>query len=188
MFQKLIVLLLMSFYLTACVPAALGVGTTVGIWLGDHRSSKVIASDHKQALVIEGKIKKDRSIYRTSHISVTVFNQVILLVGQTPTYELHDKILTIVKKTAHVKMIYDEIKIQKPIPTNVRKKDTWLTTKAKMQLYAVPGLNATNIKVVTENGVVYIMGLISRAQSELAIKNLQKISGIKKIIKLFEYN
>lgn len=186
--QKLLMFVVMVLSLTACVPAALGVGAVVGTWLGDHRSSKVIVSDHQQAISIEARLKNDKEIYRSSHISVTVFNQVVLLVGQTPTQNLHDKILNLVKKTTNIKMVYDEIKIQKPISEEVRKKDAWLTAKIKMQLYTIPGLNTSNTKVVTENGVVYIMGLISRSQGDVAVKALQKINGIKKIIKLFEYN
>ncbi|MBT5876387.1 MAG: BON domain-containing protein, partial [Candidatus Latescibacteria bacterium] len=68
-----------------------------------------------------------------------------------------------------------------------RTNDSWLTTKTKSALSASDKADASRIKVVTENGVVYMMGLLTRAEADAAVEITRQIQGVQKIVKVFEY-
>ena len=68
-----------------------------------------------------------------------------------------------------------------------RANDSWITTKVKAVLAAASGLNSSTLKVVTENKVVYLMGLTTRSQGKLAAEEARTVAGVEKVVKLFEY-
>ena len=94
------------------------------------------------------------------------------------------------KKLLHidkVKGIHDEISVEDPTSFNTRSNDTWITTKCKSTLLGAKGLDATHVKVVTEDGVVYLMGLVTREEGNTAAKTVQQVTGVQKVVKVFEY-
>ena len=74
-------------------------------------------------------------------------------------------------------------------PTSIisRANDSWLTTKIKSALAAAEDTDASRINVVTENGVVFMMGLLTRAEADDAVDITRQIQGVQKVVKLFEY-
>lgn len=186
---RIIVLLALTFTLQACVPAAFVVGATAGgAVVYDNRGMKTIMQDNKTALTAQDKINADPQLNnKQTHISVTTFNGILLLVGQAPTPEQRQRAYEIAMSMKNVKRVYNQITIAQPIPMSTRSHDTWITTKVKTMMLAEPGLRSTQIKVLTEDGVVYLMGVVSHTQGNLAAKVASKASGVKKVVKLFEY-
>ena len=68
-----------------------------------------------------------------------------------------------------------------------RNNDAWLTTKTKTAMLAAKGLHSAQIKVVTENSVVYLMGLVNHQQANLATSVARRVSGVRKVIRVFQY-
>ncbi len=177
----------MLFMLTGCIPVAFVAGASAGLVIYDQRTPKTITSDKNRGLVIQQHLNADRELWRQSHVTVAVFNGVALLIGQTPTEELRARAEEIARQTDGIKLIYNEISIEEPIHNSARHYDVWLTTKVRSALTVTHGLNSSTLKVVTENGVVYLMGMTTKYQGQIAASKAQEVSGVKKVVKLFEY-
>lgn len=141
--------------------------------------------------VIENKtlvnISKARSEIKNSHISVTSYNNVLLLTGQVPSEAEKNEVEQIATQTRKVKKIHNELEIAGPTSTIVRANDAYLTSRIKLQLLADENVEGGRIKVVTENSVTYLMGLVTQQEAQAAIDVVRTIPGIKKIVKVFEY-
>jgi len=186
--KKIFILCCLPIFLSACVPAALVIGATAGgAVIYDKRSMHTIVQDKEATSIAAHKIDTDPTLKKGTHIVVAVFNHILLLVGQTKTQPQRDKAYALVQGTKNINRIYNEITIQKPSSIWQRSKDTWITTKAKTEMLARKGLHSTQIKVVTENGVVYLMGVVTHGQANLAADVARRINGVKKVVKVFQY-
>ncbi|MES2820637.1 MAG: BON domain-containing protein [Pseudomonadota bacterium] len=123
----------------------------------------------------------------TSHIVVTSYNGAVLLAGQTPRPELKELAEKAARSVQGVKKVHNELQVIAPSSTLARSNDALLTTKIKTQMLADNGIPGSRIKVVTENGVVYLLGLVTRQEGLRATNLVQGVSGVQKIIKLFQY-
>lgn len=123
----------------------------------------------------------------TSHIVVTSYNGVILLAGQTPRAELKSTAEQAARKVQGVRKVHNELQVQQPSSLLARSNDSLLTTKIKTQMLTDSGVPGSRIKVITENGVVYLLGVVSRQEANAASNVVQNTSGVQKIIKLFQY-
>ena len=123
----------------------------------------------------------------TSNIVVVSYNGVILLTGQTPRAELKEQAERVARTVLGVKRIHNEIQILKPTSLLVRSNDTLLTTRIKTQMAADSTVPASKIKVVTENGVVFLLGIVSRQEGQAASNLVQSVNGVQKVVKAFQY-
>ncbi|GAB3475546.1 BON domain-containing protein [Azotobacter salinestris] len=123
----------------------------------------------------------------TSHIVVTTYNSVTLLAGQTPRTELKQLAEQAALSVPGVTRVHNEIQILSPTSLLARSNDSLLTTKIKTQMLADNTIPGSKIKVITENGIVYLMGLITRQEANRAASLVQGISGVQKVVKLFQY-
>jgi osmotically-inducible protein OsmY len=186
--KKFTLFFLVLWFLQGCVPAVFVAGAAAGgAIIYDHRSTKNIVSDRGITFQSQKKLDSDQELRKKTHVSVTTFNNIALLLGQAPNNELRDRAESIVKSNPKIKMLYNEITIGKPITDITCANDSWITTKVKTVLLAASGLNSTNLKVVTENSVVYLMGLTTRTQAKIATDKTRTVAGVKKVVKLFEY-
>lgn len=185
---SIIALIALSFCLEACIPAALVVGATAGgAIIYDQRNVSTMLDDKDIAYRAQTKLNQDAELQKSTHLSLATFNHNVLLVGQAPTSTLKSRAEDIVRSVPKVNRVFNEITLENPSSMIASTNDTWLTTKVKSVLLAEKGLNSTQIKIVTENGVVYMMGLLTRDQADLATNCVQKVDGVQKIVKLFEY-
>jgi osmotically-inducible protein OsmY len=186
--KKSIAIFLVIGLLQGCVPAAFVAGAAAGgAIIYDHRSTKVMIEDRNITFQSQNEIDHDQELHEKAHISVATFNRIVLLLGQAPDSELRHRAESIVKSNPKVKMIYNEVTIEKPISNIACANDAWITTKVKTLLLTTPDLNSTNLKIVTEKGVVYLMGLTTRTQAQIATNKTRTIAGVQKVVKLFEY-
>ncbi len=123
----------------------------------------------------------------TSHIVVTSYNGIVLVTGQTPRAELKELADKAAKSVLSAKKIHNELQVTQPTSGLVRSNDALLTTSIKTRMLSYNDVPASKVKVVTENGVVYLLGIISRAEAQRATSVVQDVSGVQKIVRLFEY-
>lgn len=174
--------------LTGCVPAALIIGATAGgALVYDKRSVTTMTHDQTAEQQAQRWLNYDPVLKKQAHISVAVFNQVGLLVGQAQTADAKNRASEIMAHIKHVKRTYNEITLSGETSELQRTNDTWLTSKIRTKMLAKKGLNSNDIKVVTEDGVVYLMGYVTHRQAALATDVARRTSGVKKVVKIFEY-
>ena len=123
----------------------------------------------------------------TSRIVVTSSNGIVLVTGQTPRAELKELAGKAANSVQSAKKVHNELQITQPTSGLVRSNDALLTTSIKTRMLSYNDVPASKVKVVTENGVVYLLGIISRAEAQRATSVVQDVNGVQKIVRLFEY-
>ena len=123
----------------------------------------------------------------TSHIVVTAYNGVILLAGQTPRADLKEKAAQVANGVQGVKKLHNELQVLQPTSALARSNDALITSKIKTLMLADSKVPSAKVKVVTENGIVYLMGLVTRAEGAAATNVASGASGAQKIVTLYQY-
>jgi len=111
----------------------------------------------------------------------------VLLSGEATTAEQRDIVVSLVRSIEGVKRVVSEINVAEPTAFATRVHDSWITGEVKAKMLDTENLKSTRVKVVTENGVVYLMGLVSRAQADLATDVTRHVSGVERVVRMFEY-
>jgi osmotically-inducible protein OsmY len=186
--HKIFIFLLVSSILAGCAPAVIvGGGVTAA---HDRRTLGSFVEDQNIELKAYDAIAKDQDLESQSHIAVTSYNGVVLLSGQTPSAELRAKAEERVRSVEKVKKVHNELAIAAPSSLGTRSTDTWVTSKVKTSLLKVKGhkgFDPTRVKVVTENGTVYLMGILKQAEAVDVVDVVRKVGGVQRVVKIFEY-
>lgn len=122
-----------------------------------------------------------------AHVVVVSFDGVVLLAGQVASVELKEMAENAVRNVRKVRKIHNELSVAGPTSMLARSNDAWLTAKIKSRMATDKDVAANRIKVVTENGVVYMMGLLTRNEAEAAVELARQTYGVQKIVKVFQY-
>jgi osmotically-inducible protein OsmY len=132
-------------------------------------------------------IKKNSPELESSNINVNSYNRVVLLTGQAPTAEARSRAAEVARQYRGVRQVYNEIKISGPTSLIARTNDAWLTAKVKHKLMRSDQIESSSVKVVTENGIIYLMGLISQEKAKEALRLTSEIGGAVKVVSVLEY-
>lgn len=124
---------------------------------------------------------------KNAHINVVSFNGVVLLVGQVDSQELKNTATRVANSPSRVKLVHNELEVGPPSSLLTRSADALLSSKLKTLMLADPTVAGMRTKVVTENGVVYLMGLVTRQEADLAADLVSQASGVAKVVRAFEY-
>ncbi len=181
---KLLSIALIGSLLTSCV-AAVVAGAAAGM-VYDRRSVFTIEADARLFHVIHTGIVTDPQL-RNSRIMVTSFNRVVLLVGQTPAASLRVVAERVAQNAPGVQRVYDEITVGNPTPMTQLTKDSCITGQVRSAMLTKKGMESGSIRVVTENGVVYLMGIVTPEQATLAVDVARRVNGVHKVVKIFQY-
>lgn len=144
-------------------------------------------NDWQMETLIGVNIKKAHPLLDRSHINVNAYNGVILLTGEVPNNDLRSLAGDTSRKFRGVRQVHNELVPQGASSFLSRSNDTWLTTKVKSKLLANKAVKATKIKVVTENAVIYLMGIVPRAMANNAATIASNTKGAQRVVKVFEY-
>lgn len=172
--------------LGGCAPVIVGGAATGSAVIADERTSGSFLDDEAIEVKATLAIADDKSL-KDVHINVTSINGVALLTGEAPTEAQRAKILEHVRTVPRVRRTVNEIRTAPPTSYSSRMSDTLITTKVKSKMIGDEKVNAINIKVVTEYGVVYLMGLTKKASGDYAAELVRQVDGVQKVVKLFEY-
>ena len=172
--------------LSGCVPLVVGaaVGGTALV-ATDRRSVGAQTDDEAIELKIANHIGTgygDRV-----HVNVTSYNGVVLLTGEVPTQDLVGTMAEIARTTAKVRRVHNEIVVGPVSDVGARSNDTYITSKVKARFVESDKFSPTHVKVVTERGVVYLMGIVSRPEGDEAAQFASTTAGVSRVVKLFEY-
>ena len=117
---------------------------------------------------------------------VVSYNGYVLIAGEVPTQSLKDEASNVVRQIEGVRRIYNELAIGPKSSSGTAANDVWLTTKVKTALLTDSEVPSLRVKVVTENGVVYLMVLLSTEEANRAATAAAEVDGIKRVVRLFE--
>lgn len=173
--------------LQGCVVAAV-VGVMGGASVAtDNRTVGTQIDDQQIEFSAHAKLAKNESLTDHTNLQVVSVNGVVLVVGQAPNTYLRDTAIKIINETKGVQKLQNQIRIGNTIAITTKSNDLWLTSKVKTALFGSDQLDATNIKVVTENGEVFLMGIITHEQADTAVNIARNIGGVNRVFKMFEY-
>ena len=180
-------LLSATLLLQGCVGLIIGAGVGAASFAHDRRTLGTQLDDTTTAGRISTAISNDVAINEQTSISVQVFNGTVLLVGQAPTQALIQQTEMLVSSVKNIKKLHNQVRLGLPIPPSVVAKDAWLASKIKTQLIADKRIDGLHIEIEVENGEVFLMGLVSKQESKIAVEITRNIKGVKQVIKAFEY-
>jgi osmotically-inducible protein OsmY len=173
--------------LQGCVPLLIG-GAATGVGAAhDRRTLGAIIDDENIELKAAAAIGLNSNIKKQVHVNVTSMNGIVLLTGEAPTPEARDQVLTHVRAVNGVRRITNELRDTAPSTLGSRSRDSLITSAVKSRFLVTRHLDPTRVKVVTEAGVVYLMGLVTHAEGDLATEQAATIEGVSSVVKVFEY-
>lgn len=184
---RVLAVLAALFGLVACVPV---MDATTSKPIKQNPTTRtagaVLDDNHIESVALVNIRKLDPSLQR-ANISVVSFNGIVLLLGQVPTSELRQRAAESTAKIKRVRQVQNALTVGKASTFAVRSTDSWLTTKVKSRLFADRYVSANHTKVVTEKGVVYLLGLVSQSEGDRVARIAQQTGGVQRVVKAFEY-
>jgi len=171
--------------LSACVPLVMG-GAFVGSTMvaTDRRTSGAQLEDEGIELRANNRI--GQALSEQAHINVTSYNRQVLLTGEVPTAADKQKLDDLVLKVDNVRSVVNEVAVLGATSLSQRSSDTLVTGKVKAALVDARDLQSNVFKVVTERGVVYLMGRVSQREADRATELARNVSGVQKVVRVFE--
>lgn len=153
----------------------------------DRRTLGAIIDDQTIEMKAGAAIVGDAGLRKTTHVNVTSMNGIVLLTGEASTPEARDQILTHLRAINGVRRITNELRITEPSPMGARSRDALITSAVKSRLLVTRGVRPSQVKVITEDSVVYLMGLVTQAEGEIAATQAATIDGVARVVKIFEF-
>ena len=132
-------------------------------------------------------LKVDDDRFNGTNISISTYNNEVLLAGQVQNAQQREEAFRIAKEIPHVSQVYNLITVASPSSTLTKLSDAWVTAKIKAQLIASNDVDATQIKVTTENGTVYLMGIVEPNEAQAAVDIASTTEGVERVVKAFSY-
>lgn len=173
---------------SGCTTIAVGTAAIVALDIAhDRRTVGEYIDDGTVELKIRQKLLADPEIRGRAHISVTALNGIVLLTGETPTDDVRTAVLQHTQGHPEIRQVLDEMQLSGKSTWAGRMNDTWITSKVKTRLINETQLDANRVKVVTEYGNVYLMGLLTEDEGHIAAESARTVGGVSRVIKVFEY-
>jgi osmotically-inducible protein OsmY len=151
----------------------------------DRRTSGIFIED--EGIELKASRRIHQQFGNSVHINVTSYNRIVLLTGEAPTEAVKINIERLVMGVDNVRRIHNEIAIAANTALSSRSNDTLLTSKVKARFLAERKFQINHVKIVTENGIVYLLGMVTREEGDNAAQIASSTSGVRKVVKAFEY-
>lgn len=172
--------------LVACGPIIVGSAATAGVVAADRRTTGTFVED--QSIEIKAKKAIEDNIGAANiDVSVTSFDRNVLLTGQAIDEATKAKAEAVAKTIENVHIVTNEITIGEPNTFTESNNDAYITSKVKARMLKENRFPANYVKVITESGVVYLMGLVTKQEAEDAVDIARTTDGVQRVVKVFEY-
>ena len=182
--RTLILLAAFVPFLSGCFgAAAVGVGAGALVF-ADRRSTETQVADEGIELRAGNRISEKYG--SNTHVNVTSYNRTVLLTGEVPNAATKADVEKIVSEVPNVKAISNELQVAAASTLTARSNDTFITSKVKARFVDANTFAANHVKVVTEAGVVYLMGLVSQKEANAAVEIARTTGGVQKDVRVFE--
>jgi len=187
---RYVALLALMPLLGGCMAAAITAGAAGAAGAAsvsaDRRTAGTVVDDEAIELKARKEFIADKELNAQAHLNATSFNGRVLLTGEAPTEALRARAAHLVAVIPKVRTVHDEVTIAAPSSLTSRTSDSLVTSKVKTMLVADEGTSGFHVKVVTENGVVYLMGLLAGDEAKDVVEIARNVSGVQRVVELFE--
>lgn len=174
--------------LSGCAVVAAGSAVTTGALVTqDRRTNGTIVEDKSIELKATQAMYKVLNAEPKPNIKIVSYNNNVLLLGQSPNARIRSEVEQAIKRIEKVRSVHNEIKIEPDHSLKEQSNDAWITAKIKSEMLLTKHFKATRVKVVTEGGVVYLLGIINRSEDETAVNIARHTKGVVRVVKMFEY-
>jgi osmotically-inducible protein OsmY len=168
-----------------CVGMAVGTAVVGTLAATDRRTLGAQTED--KAILLKGEARVSRLVGDAGHVNITSFNRKVLLTGEVRDETMKQAVEREVSEIEGVQSIVNELAVMGVTSFTSRSNDTLITGKVKAAFVDTKDLYANSIKVVTERGTVYLMGRVTQREGQLAAKVASSVSGVQKVVKVFDY-
>ncbi|MEL4013015.1 division/outer membrane stress-associated lipid-binding lipoprotein [Dryocola clanedunensis] len=183
---KPLAVLITAILLQGCVAAAVvGTAAVATKTATDPRSVGTQVDDGTLEVRVNSALNKDAQMKKDARINVTAYQGKVLLTGQTQSTELSSRAKQIALGVEGTTEVYNEIRNIAPVGLGTASSDTWITTKVRSQLLSSDQVKSSNIKVTTENGEVFLLGLLTEREGKAAADIASRVSGVKHVTTAF---
>ena len=183
-----LIVLITIVLLQGCATAII-TGAATGVTIAhDRRTTGAVIDDQGVEFKAALAIFNNKDIYEQSHINITSYNGIILITGETLTEQLKRQVYDLVRVIPKVRTMHNELIIAAPSSLPSRSSDAWITSKVKAKITSDRQIDPFYIKVVTEHGVVYLMGIVNQSESDRAVGITSNSAGVQRVVKMFEYS
>lgn len=171
--------------MNGCMLFAVGAAGAGGYLVGEERRPvSTIAEDEKIKFKIDNRVAEK---HPEAHINPTSYNGLVLLTGEAPTEQAKREIEQAVRGVENVRGVVDEIQVAGNSSMPARANDSYITSKVKARFVDARLFNPVHVKVVTEAGTVYLMGLVKHKEADDATEIARTTSGVRRVVRVFEY-
>jgi osmotically-inducible protein OsmY len=170
--------------LQGCFPLAVTGMGAAALMATDRRTTGTYIEDESIEWRALARLRQDS---RGAHVNATSFNRRVLLTGQAPTEEERKRIEDVVRSIPNVTDVTNEIQVGTVSTLTSRGNDALVTSNVKARMVNSARFSPNHVKVVTENGVVYLMGLVTAAEGDAAVEIARNTQGAGRVVKVFEY-
>jgi osmotically-inducible protein OsmY len=174
--------------LQGCAAMVVGGAATTAVVAHDRRTTGTVVEDQAIELKTYDRLAQ-KEIKQRSNIHVTSYNKVVLLTGQAPDEAVRRKAEELASQVKQVRRVVNEIEIGSTASFGEKSRDVALTAEVKLRLSNVdiPDFDSLRVKVVSERGSVYLMGLLTEEEAQAVTEVVRYISGVRRVVKVFEY-
>ena len=183
--SKIVVGTALAASLSGCVALAVGGAATAALSANDRRTIGMQTED--KSINVKAEIKMQQLTGENGHVNVTSYNRKVLLTGEVRDEAMKQAAEREVRAIANVVSVINELEIAGPSSYTSRSNDALITTKVKASLVDKKTISASSFKVTTERGVVYLMGLVTQREGNIAADVAKGIAGVNRVVKIFEY-
>ena len=172
--------------LPGCVPVAVvGAGAAGALSYEDRRTTGTQVDDEGIELRTGNRISEHYG--DKVHVNITAFNHAVLLTGEVPDAKAKEDIEKIAASVGNVRLVTNDLRIGAPSTYSARANDSAITGKVKARFVDAGKFSAVHVKVVTEASVVYLLGLVTETEANLATEIARTTGGVNRVVKVFEY-
>jgi len=180
------VLLVSAAVLQACVDAVVVGGVATGVLIAsDRRQSEVMFADRRIEFTAGSRVGD--ALKGQGHVNITSYNYTVLVTGEVPTAQVKADVEKIVGEVPQVKAVINELQIAGASSAASRSNDAYITSKVKGNFLGNGKFRPTDVKVVTEASVVYLLGLVTHEEADAATEIARGTGGVQKVVRVFEY-
>lgn len=184
-----IVILSITTLIQGCAGVVVGGAAATATAVHDRRTLGVFVEDQSIEFKAAEAIAEDKAISANSRINVTSYNMVALITGQTENQAMKARAEQLVTNVDRVRRVVNELEIGSTASLGERTRSAALVAEIKFKLTGIdlPDFDPLRVKVVVERGTVYLMGLLTQAEADAVADMVRHISGVRRVVKVFEY-
>ena len=174
------------FWLPGCAPLVVGAGAASALSVSEDRRSSGAQLDD-QSIEWRASSRIGERFGSKVHVNITSYNRNVLLTGEVPDERVRGEVESLVRAVPSVLGTTNELVVAEATSLGSRTTDSYITSKIKTRFLDAAQFNAMQVKVVTEAGVVYLMGIVTDKEANDAVEIARTTGGVRKVVKMFEY-